>query len=604
MKRIDLFGHPIQFNLNNKIFVHSQIGGFFTIMAFLIVFIFAYFIGKDIILKKNPISYVQTDIMGVFPNVEITKNNFPFAFTLTDDDNVPMLDFSILNTKLYYIQYELDYETELYSLKSKTEYNLKFCNFSDFPNTSKDYFLQAQLGYSLCPVDSSFSLEGYWTQDKLYYLQISIEKCTNNKSPNYSNLHLDKEILNLMKKNFEKYNPKMDLDNDNKMNNNENRSDSNINPAKNLTNSFNESLSDVDIKLINISTENLSYEKEIQCKMDDEINYYISKSSLNLNLFYINTKVSISNNTYPSQQVIGSSYKYLLTDGNKKSLFKLQQQFISTDNGYIFSSEEKLNFLKLIEEQTDILPIVNRNSQIMSFEIYSSNISETYNRRYIKIPEIIASLGGIIKLLSILFIYLNKYFCEVDKNISIINEIFVLNKISNKQENKINIKKNIFQFESKVSNNLAQEIKKENYTTNFNKKTNFFNKLNNSKINNFLKEGDKINKKMLDNCKNSNSLQEFYKVDMNLNFNTDIRRLEKSQEDNRIISPYQMKNILKSNIDDEAKYITKNNSKFDHFPNQKEINKENNFINKTEIIGEKRNIFEENLTAQNKFELT
>jgi len=424
MKSIDIFGHQINLQVNKKYFIQSIIGGIFTIFTIIIIISFTWLIGRDIILKETPISYIQTDIMGKYPPLEISNKNFPFSFTLTDDDNVPLLEFSFLKMKLYYIQYAMDYETQLYTLKSKTDFSLKFCELSDFPTINEEAFIEAQLGYSLCPVNFTFLLEGYWTQDSLSHIQISIEKCkneNNNRTEELSHLILDNKILKIMYDNFDLYNPNKTQEisqaNDSSLINNQ------IKGSQNFTNTNPKNNID------NISGINHGLEHDYNCKTDDEIEYFISKSGVNLNLFYVSTKVSISNNTHPIEQVTGSSYKYLLFDVFKKSVFKIQKQYISTDNGLIFSTEEKIDFSKIVDEQTDSRLVDSDNPQILAFDIFSSNISDIYFRRYIKLPDIIASLGGLWKIFYMSFMLFSKYFSEVEKNISIINEIFVLNKI-------------------------------------------------------------------------------------------------------------------------------------------------------------------------------
>jgi len=115
----------------------------------------------------------------------------------------------------------------------------------------------------------------------------------------------------------------------------------------------------------------------------------------------------------------------------------------------------------------------NENN-LISFEIYSSNISDSYFRRYIKIQDLIAYLGGILKFFMMTFLYLNMIFSKVEKNISIVNEVFVLNKKSansyiSKLPNK-NLDKSINSHRISEKNNLRTENK-----ANYEKLQNFSN---------------------------------------------------------------------------------------------------------------------------------
>jgi hypothetical protein len=394
MKNIDFYGEPMKILLNKKFFIQTSIGGFLTILTVMLVFIFTWFIGQDILFKEKPISYIQKDINEKFLNINITKNNFPFSFTLTDDDNVPLVDFSYLTIKFYEIQYGLDLETEVFSLLKRTEHPYKFCNYSDFPLINSQQFDDSQLKSTLCPKNNNFNLYGYWNEEKVNYLQISIEGCNN------------------------------------------------------FTNS------------------------EIVCKSPEQIKKYLSDTGANLNLYFTDSKISINNNTHPVDFLTAAQYKYVIPEYYKKTTFKIQTENILTDNGFFFNSNENVRFFKIVEEFTDIRLIDEDKFQLLVFEIYSSNISETYFRRYIKVPDILGSLGGILKIFSICFLYLNTIFSNVEKNISIVNEVFILNKKSekinlgdiskNKEKSNSSFRNTRHNF---LKNNFVSPINRSNYAS-------------------------------------------------------------------------------------------------------------------------------------------
>jgi len=151
---------------------------------------------------------------------------------------------------------------------------------------------------------------------------------------------------------------------------------------------------------------------------------------LKLNIFFVDSRVVINNNTHPVEYLTTTQYKYVIPEYYKKTTYKIQTQNILTDNGFVFSDSGNVEFFKMVEEFTDIRLIDPIQYQFLVFEIFSSNISDIYYRRYIKVPDIIASLGGILKVFTMTFLYLNTIFSKVEKNISIVNEVFVLNKKS------------------------------------------------------------------------------------------------------------------------------------------------------------------------------
>jgi len=133
MKNIDFFGEPVKILLNKQSSIKTTIGGYLTILTIIMTLIFTWFIGKDIIYKENPDSYQQKDIFENFQNITINNTNFPFSFTMMDDDSVPLVDFSYLTLKLNEITYNLNSTTGNYDLTGKYSKPVKFCNYSDYP---------------------------------------------------------------------------------------------------------------------------------------------------------------------------------------------------------------------------------------------------------------------------------------------------------------------------------------------------------------------------------------------------------------------------------------------------------------------------------------
>jgi len=81
--------------------------------------------------------------------------------------------------------------------------------------------------------------------------------------------------------------------------------------------------------------------------------------------------------------------------------------------------------------------------------VYSHNNYETYYRRYIKVPEILASVGGLIKIIITIIAFANLPFSRINKYQTIINEIFHIPQDSTKKP-------------SQTSQNMQLEL-----TTNF-----------------------------------------------------------------------------------------------------------------------------------------
>jgi hypothetical protein len=74
--------------------------------------------------------------------------------------------------------------------------------------------------------------------------------------------------------------------------------------------------------------------------------------------------------------------------------------------------------------QCDTTDIDMNKKSLISFDIYSANKSNVYNRKYIKVSDILASVGGLMQVFYIMFLVINKAFSEISKYEKIISQIF------------------------------------------------------------------------------------------------------------------------------------------------------------------------------------
>jgi hypothetical protein len=149
----------------------------------------------------------------------------------------------------------------------------------------------------------------------------------------------------------------------------------------------------------------------------------------------MDTQVNLKEYSKPLTKFKAMSFKFVYTKSQKITNFNLQNQTIFTDSGLIFSNTKFENFIKLFEQQTDLSDIndtnegpVDKNMIVMSF--YPSNKSDVYNRKYINLPQILASTGGAVQIFLLVFSFLNSKIDSVRKYENIINQIFYINKLN------------------------------------------------------------------------------------------------------------------------------------------------------------------------------
>jgi hypothetical protein len=82
------------------------------------------------------------------------------------------------------------------------------------------------------------------------------------------------------------------------------------------------------------------------------------------------------------------------------------------------------NYSTLEAFKCDTMDLDMEKKELLSFIIYSSNKSLVYTRKYIKIPDIIAAVGGIMQVFYVFFKIVNGRFANIAKYEKIIKRIF------------------------------------------------------------------------------------------------------------------------------------------------------------------------------------
>jgi len=150
-----------------------------------------------------------------------------------------------------------------------------------------------------------------------------------------------------------------------------------------------------------------------KCLSKEFIDKYVSEKLININVMSLNHIVTLSDPDKPISTFAIPSYKFLDTNIKKITNFLIKPHKLLSDFSFIFPNYEETNFNNLMELQTDFMKVNKNDKKLFEINFYSSNMSKNYFRKYIKIFDIISYLGGITKLLRIIFTFLNKNFCNL-----------------------------------------------------------------------------------------------------------------------------------------------------------------------------------------------
>lgn len=91
-----------------------------------------------------------------------------------------------------------------------------------------------------------------------------------------------------------------------------------------------------------------------------------------------------------------------------RNYFGIKLAELITDNGIIFKDESSKDFVQFNGEKSVLNIYSETDRQVLDFTLHSSNLKNVFYRKYIKIPELFASIGGFIKAIvtiTKLFIY-------------------------------------------------------------------------------------------------------------------------------------------------------------------------------------------------------
>jgi hypothetical protein len=161
------------------------------------------------------------------------------------------------------------------------------------------------------------------------------------------------------------------------------------------------------------------------CVSEKEILDYMKIRKINLNLIYLSPFLINSNFSQPVQNSINLQYFFAQTTMAKAIQFGLEQNTLVTDSGSLFEQSGSQNFLKLtLLKSLDSIDIDDTNKDLIIMDIYSSNMANTYYRKYIKIPDILATIGGLMSVFFTVFGIINIVFARMNKYLLVINSVF------------------------------------------------------------------------------------------------------------------------------------------------------------------------------------
>jgi hypothetical protein len=174
----------------------------------------------------------------------------------------------------------------------------------------------------------------------------------------------------------------------------------------------------------------VSFCKGDSCSPDEEVVEYFSSNKLNLALTYLEPAVDYTDFDSPVKNGVTSKYIYANKQMYKYMEFALSKNYIDTDIGYFLDDVQTEYFYQLeLIIPSDPIDIDPSDRTLISFGIVSNNKYSAYYRKYIKIPEVIAAIGGLLNILTISFSLINLPFARLNKQFVLINELVNIDEV-------------------------------------------------------------------------------------------------------------------------------------------------------------------------------
>ena len=186
MNNLDVFGGSINIYHNSKNYLTSTFGGFVSILMLTLLGFLFYGFGQDFFHRKNPVFIKSTYSPDSYTFQNFTNKNFSIAFRLEDSGGKPIE----LNNQWYYevkaSQYLKNKKTREFELKELYSLPIVNCNASLIYDNGH-FWKTFNLIRLNSPVINNSLIGGFWDDEKVAYIDISLYSCEEGNTNPFTN---------------------------------------------------------------------------------------------------------------------------------------------------------------------------------------------------------------------------------------------------------------------------------------------------------------------------------------------------------------------------------------------------------------------------------
>jgi len=344
---IDLFKSPLTLFFNKRQYISTRIGQLFSICIIIVEII--EFLKSDFLKHQSPSTLNSNLQPDHRPLVNLSQKLV--AISIKDDDTMQaFIDptvFSVDISNFFYIsnQNGTGYNTSQIITKKTHP-----CQIEDFKDNEAD-FNNFGLANSLCLDDeeNDFEVEGFWDEEALSVIGITLNICVNNTSDNTN-------------------------------------------------------------------------ESFVLCKTQDDIKEVMTGKSFNT--YYKDIIIDVNDYENPIKSVIVNDYRYIDFNFIKTIDYYFQNIYLTDDEGLVFPEPKVLNEIGFVSINQDFYSRKMNETALLSINVYADKKVQYIQRVYMRIPDLLAKLGGIMQSLLLLgFVFVHFEYSLLLKN-TILNALY------------------------------------------------------------------------------------------------------------------------------------------------------------------------------------
>ena len=192
------------------------------------------------------------------------------------------------------------------------------------------------------------------------------------------------------------------------------------------------------------------------CYDIDTINDFLFSSSQYFNILMLNTAINPQNYESPFTKYLIIKYKAIYANKYKSYEIYIKPQQLDSDEGLIFSDHHFNDSITFDSDDFDDASL-SENLLLVEFTLNSANNKIIYHRSYMKMPNVLANVGG----LSSVFVFVLQIVCQVftkfKRDEVILNKIFDFD--LNYDNVKVEARQNILRSSKKVFNTVISPLR-------------------------------------------------------------------------------------------------------------------------------------------------